>query len=83
MNDTKINIHAVLAERQQIALIWSIEDVLEVRPDLSDDQAWEVLKIVDRRHDATCGVTWDTLAYIAAELFGSQRDTGNNTPEIE
>lgn len=81
MKVTRIDIHAMLAKRQQIAIIWSIEDVLEVRPDLSDDQAWEVLRVVDRRHDANLGVTWDTLAFAAADLFGYQRDTDNKLHE--
>lgn len=33
----QIDIHAVLAERRQIAVICSIEDVQEVRPDLTGD----------------------------------------------
>ena len=75
MQDTQdIDIHAVLAERSQIAIIWSIEDVQEVRPDLSKDQAWDVLQVVHRRHDATLGVTWETLEYTAQSLFGDAPD---------
>ena len=44
----KIDVHVLLAPRRQIASIWSIEDVQEVRPDLTDDQAWEVLQQVER-----------------------------------
>ena len=28
--------------------IWSVEDVQQLRPDLDDDQAWEVLQAVDQ-----------------------------------
>jgi len=65
----QLDIHAVLAERRQIAVIWSIEDVQEVRPDLTDDQAWAVLQTVERRHDANIGVSWDVLQCQADLLF--------------
>ncbi|WP_020472319.1 hypothetical protein [Zavarzinella formosa] len=69
-DSTEIDIDKLLAERGQIAIIWSVEDVKEIHPDLDDEQAWEVLKIVLRRHDATLGVTWDTLECVAQSLFG-------------
>jgi hypothetical protein len=65
-----IDIHALLADRKQIALVWSIEDVQEVRPDLTDKQAWEVLQQVKSGHDATLGVNWETLEWAAQDLFG-------------
>jgi len=77
MQDTSdINIHALLAERRQIAAIWGIEDVQQIRPDLSEDQAWEVLQAVSRQHDAEFGVTWLTLELTAEELLGPALDTG-------
>jgi hypothetical protein len=77
MQDTNdIDIHALAAERKQIALLWGIEDVQAVSPDLSDDQAWDVLREVDRKHDAELGVNWLTLECFAESLFG-------DTPETE
>lgn len=70
-----LDIHAILAERHQIAVIWSVEDVQEVRPDLSDEQAWQVLQNADRRHDATIGINWDTLECHADMLFGAAPET--------
>jgi len=66
----EIDIHELLAKRKQIAIIWSIEDVQQVRSDLSDGQAWQVLLEVDRRNDAEVGINWQTLEYVAEELFG-------------
>lgn len=45
----------------QIALIWGVEDVLEIRKDLTEEQAFEVLKTAERRHDASVGINWDVL----------------------
>ena len=72
----ELDIYALLAERQQIAAIWSVEDVQEVRPDLTSHQAWEVLQEVERRKDAEIGINWMILEYVAEELFGP-------TPENE
>ena len=52
-----------------IFIEWCIEDVKDVREDLDDDQAMEVLEYVKDRHDATMGITWETLQYAADHLF--------------
>jgi hypothetical protein len=71
----EIDTHELLATRQQIALVWSVEDVQQVRPDLTEEQAWEVLRQVERRHDAEIGVTWLTLEWFAENLFGDAPET--------
>lgn len=53
----------------EIALIWSVEDVLKVRSDLTRGEALEVLKAVGRDHDASAGVSWETIDYWAYELY--------------
>jgi hypothetical protein len=68
--DVTVFAHRLLAERQQIAAIWSIEDVQGIRPDLTIDQAWEVLQEVGRKHDAEWGISWTTLADMASDLCG-------------
>jgi len=67
-----VDIHELLAENRTIGHLWSIEDVQEVRPDLDDDQAWQVLQTVERRLDSQYGMNWDTIEIIADELFGSK-----------
>jgi hypothetical protein len=54
---TEIDVHALLAERREIAVIWCIEDVQEVRPELTENQCWEVLQQVKDIHDAEWGIT--------------------------
>jgi hypothetical protein len=66
-----IDIYELLSQNRQIADIWGTEDVQQVRPDLNDDQAWEVLQTADRRYDSEYGITWTTLESIAQELFGN------------
>lgn len=67
---TDCDIHATLAERREIAIIWCIDDVKEVRPDLNEDQCWQVLQNVERHHDATVGISWEVLDIVAGILFG-------------
>jgi hypothetical protein len=76
MSTDEINIHLVLAQRKQIAAIWSIEDVQEVRPDLNEEQAWQVLQAVERCHDAEFGITWLALQDAAEGLFGPPGQPG-------
>ncbi len=75
MKRKTIDVHAYLAERRQIASIWCIEDVQSVRPDLTDDRAWEVLQAARRCHDATMGINWDVLECQADILLGSAPET--------
>jgi hypothetical protein len=76
-----IDIHALLAERKQIAHIWGVEDVQEVRPDLDEDQAWEVLQRIDRRLDSERGISWETIEIVAEDLFGDAPETDDTEEE--
>jgi len=67
--DITLYVHQLLAKHRQVAAIWSIEDVQHVRPDLTDDQAWEVLERVGHKHDAEWGISWTTLEVVAGDFF--------------
>lgn len=69
-----VDLHALLAARRQIAAIWGVEDVRQVRPDLNDDQAYEVLRAADRAHDSTFGLNWQTIEDAAEALFPRDED---------
>jgi hypothetical protein len=62
-------IHDLLARRQKIAVLWSVEDVQADRPDLSDEEAWQVLQAVEANHDCNNGITWTTLRMTADHLY--------------
>jgi hypothetical protein len=70
-----IDLHETLALQREIAIVWGIEDVQCVRPDLSGDQAWEVLKFAQRDHDASLGFNWESLEVAAKALYGPQEET--------
>lgn len=67
-----IDIHELLAENRIIGHLWGVEDVQGVRPDLNDDQAWQVLQTVERRLDSQYGMNFDTIEIIADELYGAK-----------
>ncbi len=66
---------AINEENKTIAITWNIEDVQSVRADLTDDQAWEVLCLVDDTHDANLGINWGLLEVAAANLYPEPEGT--------
>lgn len=46
---------------REIAIIWNTEDVKRIDQDLTDDQAWEVLKNIEKDHDCNTGITWQVI----------------------
>jgi hypothetical protein len=64
-----VDVHALLEQRREVTVIWCTEDVQAVRPDLTDDQAWEVLQRCSRAHDCNYGFTWDLIRFVADDLF--------------
>lgn len=53
----------------QIQLIWGTDDVRGIRPNLTEEQAKEVLDYAERRHNANEGINWDILGIHADSLF--------------
>lgn len=66
-----------LANQDTITISWHIDDVLEVRPDLTASQAKEVLHHCKRFHDAEIGINWIVLTVVASELFGDATVNGD------
>jgi hypothetical protein len=75
--DVNSFVHRLLAKHRKIAAIWCAEDVQGIRPDLTADQAWEVLERVGDKHDAEHGISWTTLECVAEDLFGYVSDTND------
>ena len=57
----------------EITITWHIDDVKNVRPDLSDSECREVLYRAQKNHDADEGINWDTLRTHADILFGEEK----------
>ncbi|CEG59308.1 hypothetical protein [Legionella fallonii] len=59
---------------QEISIVWSIEDVLDVRPLLSKEQASIVLQHLKKNHDATIGINWDVIEIVSDDLFPTEEE---------
>jgi len=71
----------ITLEDDEIAIIWSAEDVLSIREHLTPEQALEVLEQAKHQHDSTIGITWDVLGHHADWMFPEEvleeKDYGN------
>ena len=69
------DLHELLAKQGAVAFVWDIDDVKDQRPDLSDEQAWEVLR--QCRQDQYCLDRLDDvmreMLFDAAEKLYPQR----------
>jgi len=64
------NLEPILLPAGEIAIIWSVDDVLRLRPDLTRDEALTVLEYAELQHDSGDGINWHALDLRAEELFG-------------
>jgi len=64
------NLEPILLPAGEIAIIWSVDDVLRLRPDLTRDEALTVLEYAEVQHDSGDGINWHALDLRAEELFG-------------
>ncbi len=53
---------------------WHISDVRGERSDLTDDQARDVLSMMEHRHDAEIGINWQYIRDIADSMFEEPED---------
>jgi predicted transcriptional regulator len=55
----------------QIAIVWTTEDVLEharqLKVKITKPQAMEILSQVQIKHDASLGINWDTVEFYIRE----------------
>ena len=55
--------------KNQISIVWCVEDVQSVRPDLSDEQCMNVLYKVKDEHDANIGINWEVIEAVAEYMY--------------
>ncbi len=68
-----VDIDELLAEHQAIAIIWDIQHVKDQRPDMDDEQAWEVLQECQQCHDRLNDPMLETIRQVAERLYPQQR----------
>lgn len=60
----------------QINIIWQADDILMVDKNLSKQQVGEALDLLKKNHDATLGITWETVRCTVA-LVKRNHNKGN------
>ena len=53
----------------EIAIVWSADDVRQECNWLTDDQACDVLNALEHRHDACIGINWEVIHHTASYLY--------------
>ena len=67
MHDVDVDIHDLLADHQAIAIVWDISHVKDQRPDLTEEQAWQVLQAIE--HDRFNDPMLETIRHVADNLY--------------
>ena len=49
------------AFKDEIHIVWSVDDVQTINSKLTDEEARDVLEEIERSHDCEQGITWDTI----------------------
>lgn len=65
----ELDLHALLAERHAIALVWDADMLRSHYPHLTAEQAWEALRECERNYTAEAGLTWDDVAEVVTGRF--------------
>tara|TARA_R100001082_G_scaffold106836_1_gene80102 strand:- start:452 stop:679 length:228 start_codon:yes stop_codon:yes gene_type:complete len=66
--------------QEEYTITWHIDDVLSIRPDLTKEQASDVLShACGHKHDASVGVNWDVLDTIADWHYPKEDKTKSQT----
>ena len=61
----------------EIAIIWSVEDVMIECDWLTEEQAMEVLHDIKHNHDATIGINWDVIHYSAQWKYPQKKEAND------
>jgi hypothetical protein len=58
----------------KIAIVWTADDVRSCKKGITEDDAVEALQQVLHHHDATLGVTWDTIVSACGGEYPNEDD---------
>ena len=64
--------------KNYITITWHVDDVQSVRPDLTREQAMDVLQRVDRNYDACIGISWQVIQSTADYMYPQITERGSD-----
>ena len=62
----------------EIAIVWSAEDVKQECEWLTDDESCDVLNAIEHRHDACIGINWEVIYYTAEQMYPKKETNNDN-----
>ena len=62
-------VNKIPKDRRVLKVPWHIDDVHNIREDLTAEQCAEGLEAVSDNYDAEVGVNWDVISWYAEDLF--------------
>ena len=74
INETKLKERIEQLEKKlahyedNCTIVWMPEDVLTLDDTLTEEQVSEVLYMMEQKHDASLGITWDTISFWIDEV---------------
>lgn len=74
-----LDLTSIIDSSNTSAFIWTVEDVLGVRPDLTREQASRLLGHVSQQHEVNHGFGWFDIEHFAFLLFGPSPDELNSS----
>lgn len=69
----EIDLHDMLADQRRVALVYSTDDVKEVRLDLDDDQAWDILQQFEAACEDCPDPMHETMRQLADTSFPNSK----------
>ena len=61
----------------EIAIVWSVEDVMQECNWLTREQALEVLHNLKHNHDSCIGINWEVIYYTAEWMYPQKKETND------
>ena len=56
---------------KELHIVWNVEDVMTQAEndgmEMDEDEAQEILEVMEHRHDCSIGMSWDVISIIIAE----------------
>jgi len=67
----KTDLALLFNQPEEITIVWSVDDIKKVAPNLQDFQARFILSQLKKCHNAELGINWDVIRYTVTVYFPS------------
>lgn len=82
LHEAELDLEDLLLTNRMIGQFWATGDLQNIRPDLSEEQAWQVLQQADGRQNPHDPISLEVLSRIAESLFPSPPTSGQRAVRV-